>query len=84
MFTRDFDIYCESARGCDVLPAPLAIIGSARNRQEVRLTARSPIRAGNERNRPILITGRSISASLVNTSNTNSDAASVFPLHCKD
>ncbi len=47
------------------LPVPLAIIGSARNRQDVRLTGRSPIRAGHARNRPIPITGRSIDASLI-------------------
>ncbi len=46
------------------LPAPLAIKGSARNRQDVRLTGRSPIQAGHARNRPIPITGRSIGASL--------------------
>ncbi len=49
-------------------PAPLAIIGSARNRQDVRLTGRSPIRAGHARYRLILITGRSIGASLLITS----------------
>ncbi len=46
------------------LPAPLAIKGSARNRQDVRLTGRSPIQAGHVKNRPIPITGRSIGASL--------------------
>ncbi len=47
------------------LPAPLAIKGSARNQQDVRLTSRSLIRAGHARNRPIPITGRSIGASLL-------------------
>ncbi len=47
------------------LPALLAIKGSARNLQDVRLTGRSPIQAGHARNRPILITGRSIGASLI-------------------
>ncbi len=37
------------------LPAPLAIKRSAQNRQDVRLTGRSPIRAGHVRNRPIPI-----------------------------
>ncbi len=46
------------------LPAPLAIKRSAQNRQDVRLTGRSPIRAGHAWNRPIPITGRSIGASL--------------------
>ncbi len=46
------------------LPVPLAIIGSAQNRQAVRLTGWSPIRAGHARNRPIPITGRSMGASL--------------------
>ncbi len=40
------------------LPAPLAIKGSARNRQDVRLTD------SHVRNQPIPITGRSIGASL--------------------
>ncbi len=47
------------------LPAPLAIKGWAQNWQDVRLTRRSPIRAGHARNRPIPISGRSIGASLI-------------------
>ncbi len=47
------------------LPALLAIKGSARNQQDVRLTGRSPIQAGHARNRPIPITGRSIGTSLI-------------------
>ncbi len=47
------------------LPASLAIKGSAQNLQDVRLTGRSPIRAGHAKNRPIPITGRSIGASLL-------------------
>ncbi len=47
------------------LPAPLAIEGLARNRQDVRLTGQSPSRAGNAKNQPIPITGRSIGASLI-------------------
>ncbi len=49
------------------LPALLAIKGSARIRQDVRLTGWSPIRAGHARNRLIMITGRSIGASLEGT-----------------
>ncbi len=45
------------------LPAPLAIKGSARNRQNVRLTGRSTGRAGHAKNRLIPITGRSIGVS---------------------
>ncbi len=64
VFTWD----CECARGCVTsLPVPLAIKGSARNRQNVRLTGRSPIQAGHAKNRPIPITGRSIGASLLHT-----------------
>ncbi len=47
------------------LPAPLAIKGSARNRYYMRLTGRSPIRTGQEKNRQIQITGRSIGAPLI-------------------
>ncbi len=47
------------------LPVPLAIKGSARNRQDVKLTGRSPIRVGHVRNRPIPITGQSIGASII-------------------
>ncbi len=47
------------------LPAPLAIKGSARNRQDLRLTGRLSIRAGHAKNRLIPITGRSIGASLI-------------------
>ncbi len=50
------------------LPAPLAIKGSVWNRQDVRLTGRSPIRAGHVRNHPIPNTGRSIGASLIASS----------------
>ncbi len=46
------------------LPAPLVIKGSARNRQDVRLTGRSPIRASHAKNRLISITGWSISSFL--------------------
>ncbi len=46
------------------LPAPLAIKGSARNRQDMRLTGQSLIQAGHAKNMQIPITGRSISASL--------------------
>ncbi len=45
----------------------VAIKGSARIRQDVTLTGRSPIRAGHARNRPITINGRSIGASLEGT-----------------
>ncbi len=49
------------------LPVLLAIKGSARNQRDVRLTGRSPIRAGHAKYRPIPITGRSIGASLIIT-----------------
>ncbi len=52
-------------RSLPALSVPLAIKGSARNRQDVTLTGRSPIQAGHVRNCPIPITGRSIGASLV-------------------
>ncbi len=45
----------------------MAIKGSSLNRQDARLTGRSPFRASHAKNRPIPITGRSIGASLVTT-----------------
>ncbi len=48
------------------LPVLLAIKGSARNRRDVRLTGRSPIRAGHAKNRLIPITSDS-GASLIIT-----------------
>ncbi len=51
------------------LPAPLAIKGSARNRQDVRLTGRSPIWAGHAKNP---FTGRSVGASLIKSNKAQS------------
>ncbi len=63
VLTRDGDIYCECARGCDVSACAAANkrIGSESARRE---TDWSPIRAGHARNHPIPNTGRSIGASL--------------------
>ncbi len=63
MYTRDCDIILWVCVWLTSLPASLAIKGSARNRQDVRLIG--PIWAGHERNRPIQITDRSIGASLL-------------------
>ncbi len=65
VFTRDWCHTVSVRVAVTSLPAPLVIKGSARNRQDVRLTGWSPIRAGHARNR--LIPGRSIGASLVLT-----------------
>ncbi len=66
LFSCENDMLAVSVRvALTSLPAPLAIKRSAQNRQDVRLTGRSPIRAGHVRNRPIPITGQSIGASLM-------------------
>ncbi len=59
MFTHDCDIYCECACGCDV---SACVAGNKRISSES--ARRETVRAGHAKNRLILITGRSISASL--------------------